>query len=295
MSRKYLPEYDEDEVDTPPSWRPWGDHPFIIFFSLLVSFITILGWFTGITNFSQVLNIFAATPTPSSVFVPWSAPAPVAQVPSIKSAEFNGITFTYPSTFADNASATIWDGCMGSSSKSMSITLTKNAKSGTPASRQDKEYVGNINITLVGGIDSGYTQHPLNEFRFLICSNAGFLPLAQESTLNFHDGYGKRQVGVFFQNYVPFSDNEFVYLYRGITNDEQYAVQVSFRVTAPDDFRIVPTPDFLQSTSQEDVAAYNADVGNRLDVFTPTAFHPDLEQVDAIIASLRIESPPLTK
>jgi hypothetical protein len=123
---------------------------------------------------------------------------------------------------------------------------------------------------------------------FLPLYNAAQLMHSQPQYLNFQNGQGIRYLVWFSQGITPVNNNELIYTYQGITNDDAYYIAAVFPVNHPD----LPADGTLTGNEGEDFTndynAYLAAVAKELDVEPDSSFIPDLRQLDALISSLEL-------
>ncbi|MGD2078547.1 MAG: META domain-containing protein [Chloroflexota bacterium] len=101
---------------------------------------------------------------------------------------------------------------------------------------------------------------------------------------------GYRFVGRWAQDPNPVTNQNLNYVYQGFTNDGYYLVSFWYPVTSselPDQ----PTDEAMAEMSS-DMNAYLAAEAERLDAFATGDWDPDLAALDALVASLEIETMP---
>jgi heat shock protein HslJ/uncharacterized protein YraI len=105
---------------------------------------------------------------------------------------------------------------------------------------------------------------------------------------------GFRLAGRWVQNPLPITNADMQYVYQGLTNDGQYMVSFFFPPLATP---LLPNTEAELSTAEAD--AYAADaldqiatVTAQLNLTGPAEWTPDLNTLDALVASLRIEGMP---
>jgi hypothetical protein len=128
---------------------------------------------------------------------------------------------------------------------------------------------------------------------------------AQNRTLGFQGGGGTRSVRMYGQDMYWVSNESVVYEFQGFTEDEQYYVLVTFPIDAPillsssdpeknTNEGALPVPSPLPDDPFERIdviAEYNREAERQLDLLAAADFVPDLSVLDALVVSLRIETP----
>lgn len=115
---------------------------------------------------------------------------------------------------------------------------------------------------------------------------------AQHKTLAFQNGSssGDRALEAFGQNQYGVSNDSLRYAFRGYGADKSYAlfVQVPVRASGlPDAAPTMPSG----GDPVQDILAYNAHAADSLNALSPADFSPDLDQLDALVASVRVGIP----
>lgn len=122
---------------------------------------------------------------------------------------------------------------------------------------------------------------------------------AQVKAIPFQNGQGVRMVTQYAMGRGIINNNELFYHFQGLTEDEQYYVIVILPITAPglpEDGQPgsmvppggVPVPDFNDMNANW--LGYYGEARQMLQGFEPSAYNPDLDQLDALIRSLTIAS-----
>ncbi len=113
--------------------------------------------------------------------------------------------------------------------------------------------------------------------------------------LSFQNGSGDRTLEMHGQGAQFVNNAELRYVFRGYTNDGQYAVYVTFPVqatilpSAPDPAANTNAQAFAPPPPLDDPAgidAYNNQAATLLDTLSPSAFTPDLDWLDALVQSI---------
>jgi hypothetical protein len=97
-------------------------------------------------------------------------------------------------------------------------------------------------------------------------------------------GNGVRFVTTFVQQVVPITARDLVYLYQGMSADGRYAIAAWLPVRANGQLPTPPT-DF----SDARIRAHNEAAVRALDALPNSAFTPNLDDLDALMAGLRID------
>ena len=128
---------------------------------------------------------------------------------------------------------------------------------------------------------------------------------AQDQPLNFQNGEGQRALEMHGQMSFFVSNETLFYIFRGYSDDQQYAVYIKIPIDAailastgdpeqntnPDAILIPTTPPDV-AYPQDAILAYNQEAVRQLNLLAGEAFDPGLSVVDALVASLQIESSP---
>jgi hypothetical protein len=128
--------------------------------------------------------------------------------------------------------------------------------------------------------------------------NAAQVFASNVQTISFQNGGGVRFVTEYAQYAATVNNTDLFYHFEGVTRDGKYYIVAIMPVTAPglaetsDVGAAVPTggiahPDINDPNA--DWQGYYAAVTNQLNSTDPEAFYPSLNQLDALIQSIRIE------
>jgi hypothetical protein len=132
--------------------------------------------------------------------------------------------------------------------------------------------------------------------------HAGQLTDAQIQYLTFANGSGIRVLTQFAQDAGPINNEDLVYVFQGLTNDERYYVSAFLPVSAPflpdhvDDPDTVPAvdgvsfPKFNSTSFNSEYASYQQAIKHKLDTTPPEEFSPALSKLDDLVASLQVGS-----
>jgi hypothetical protein len=110
---------------------------------------------------------------------------------------------------------------------------------------------------------------------------------AQKKALSYQNGSGNRSLEIFGQSQYGVSNESLKYVFRGYSTDKQYGVYVQIPIhaaTLPD---VAPTLDF----NSQEVLDYNEEMTESINALMPTDFAPSLDLLDALVASIRVETP----
>ncbi len=110
---------------------------------------------------------------------------------------------------------------------------------------------------------------------------------AQKMALSLQKGSGDRSLETFGQSHYGVSNESLKYVFRGYSADQQYGiyVQVPIHTTSLPD--VAPTMEF----NSRDVFDYNQKAVESMDALTPEDFTPSLDLLDALVASIQVETP----
>ena len=110
---------------------------------------------------------------------------------------------------------------------------------------------------------------------------------AQEKALAFQNGSGERALETFGQDIYGVINESLKYAFRGYSADKQYGVyvQVPTRAASLPDAAPTMTTD-IQALDQ-----YNRQASESMNVLTPGDFTTSLDLLDALVASIRVETP----
>jgi hypothetical protein len=122
---------------------------------------------------------------------------------------------------------------------------------------------------------------------YLPLHNAAQVFHSQLAYLEFTNGAGLRYLTAFSQDASPITNQQLLYTFQGLTDDEQYYVAAFFPVTS------AILPDTVQVDDWEafsiNYSTYVAETKATLNNLTPLDFTPDLTLLDAVVTSLRVE------
>ena len=110
---------------------------------------------------------------------------------------------------------------------------------------------------------------------------------AQEAGLSFQNGSGDRALETFGQNHYGVSNESLNYVFRGYSADEKYGFFVQIPVRAASLPDVAPT----MTTDVQDILEYNRQAVQSMNVLTPADFIPNLDLLDALVASIQAETP----
>jgi len=112
---------------------------------------------------------------------------------------------------------------------------------------------------------------------------------AQKEALSFQNGSGERQLETFGQDHYGVSNESLKYVFRGYTADKQYAIFLQIPIRSANLPDIAPT--MTTGDPVQDILNYNQQAAQSLNALGPTDFTPNLDLLDALIASIQIEMP----
>lgn len=126
--------------------------------------------------------------------------------------------------------------------------------------------------------------------------NAGAVFASNIKPIQFQNGSGLRFLTEYAQYFAPINNRELFYMFQGLSNDGEYYIIAILPITHPalqaDEKPETTPPDggipFPGESGDpaETVSAYYNQVADLLDISQPNAFAPNLDALDAMIASL---------
>jgi hypothetical protein len=145
---------------------------------------------------------------------------------------------------------------------------------------------------LQSGVDPARCAEPMYTYEeslpFLPWLNAKQTFCAQPQILDFQSGKGLRYLTYYAQAPDPALDSQIFYTFQGLSADGKYYISASFPVSTgifpnqPADSPLFPDPAFLE-TMKAQVRQLNTQATDR--------FEPSLSSLDALVASIKIETP----
>ena len=141
--------------------------------------------------------------------------------------------------------------------------------------------------------------YPISEFEqsfaFFVFPPAGYrggaavIFKAQEKALSFQYGSGDRALEAFGQNHYGISNESLKYVFRGYNADKHYGLFVQVPVHMPG------LPDASPTMASggvpvQDIPEYNRHAAESMNALSPADFTPDLDLLDALVASIRVET-----
>lgn len=128
---------------------------------------------------------------------------------------------------------------------------------------------------------------------------------AQDKPLNFQNGGGARSIRMRGQDGFFANNEDLVYDFQGLTDDEQYYVSIIIPIDAPillstadpdenENAAAIPVPELPSNYNElsDVIQEYNQEATQQLNQLAAADFTPSLDVLDALVASLRIEAPP---
>ena len=115
---------------------------------------------------------------------------------------------------------------------------------------------------------------------------------ARAEPINFQTGSGYRFVTAAAQDVAPLTNARIYYNFQGITSDGEYFVAAVFPVAVPflpDEVMDMDADEY--ETFAATYEPYIADIVSQTEALAADGFSPDLAALDAVIASLAVESP----
>ena len=127
--------------------------------------------------------------------------------------------------------------------------------------------------------------------------NADLLIAANNKILSFQNGTGVRTLTEYAQYYAPINNNELIYQFQGLTNDNKYYVIAILPVTTPilaEDEKpdaSVPRDGVPIPTAVGPNDVYYISVTEKLNSLAPDSYTPSLNDLDTLIQSILVTSP----
>lgn len=128
--------------------------------------------------------------------------------------------------------------------------------------------------------------------------NAAQVFASNFQTVSFQNGDGIRFLTEYAQYAAPVNNHELIYHFQGFTSDGEYYIIAILPVTVPvlaetsDTGAVVPSGGIAYPGNNDpnaDFQGYYASVMDLLNATRPDAFTPTLDQLDALIQSMRVE------
>ena len=110
---------------------------------------------------------------------------------------------------------------------------------------------------------------------------------AQEATLSFQNGNGDRTLETFGQDHYGVSNESLKYVFRGYSADGQYGVFVQIPIHSASLPEVAPT----MASDVNEILDYNGQAAESMNALTPEDFTPNLDLLDALVASIRVTAP----
>jgi hypothetical protein len=127
--------------------------------------------------------------------------------------------------------------------------------------------------------------------------NADLMIIANTRLLPFQNGNGIRTLTEYAQYYAPINNNELIYHFQGLTDDDRYYIFAILPVTAPflpeNEKPDAPVPEggIPLPTDMTLSTTYYFSVTEKLNSLAPDEFTPSLDVLDALIQSIRVTTP----
>jgi hypothetical protein len=129
----------------------------------------------------------------------------------------------------------------------------------------------------------GFFVFPPNGYR----GGAAVVFTAQEMALSLQNGSGDRSLETFGQSHYGVSNESLKYVFRGYSADKQYGIYVQVPIHAASLPDVAPAMDF----NSQEVLDYNQKTAESMNALTNADFTPDLGLLDALVASIYVETP----
>ena len=98
---------------------------------------------------------------------------------------------------------------------------------------------------------------------------------------------GERSLETFGQSHYGVSNESLNYVFRGYSPDRKYGVYVQVPIHATSLPDVAPTMEF----NSPDILDYNQKAAESMNLLTAADFTPDLDLLDALVASIHVETP----
>lgn len=112
----------------------------------------------------------------------------------------------------------------------------------------------------------------------------------QEKSLAFQNGSGARALETFGQSHFGVSNETLTYVFRGFSADQQYGVYLKVPARTANLPDMAPTMT-TNSDPIQDIVQYNQQAAQTLNALAPADFTPNLDLLDALVASIQVETP----
>jgi hypothetical protein len=110
---------------------------------------------------------------------------------------------------------------------------------------------------------------------------------AQEKPLSFQNGSGDRGLETFGQDHYGASNEALKYVFRGYSADRQYGVYLQVPTRAAN----LPDTAPAMTTNVDEILQYNQQAADAMNALTPADFMPNLDVLDALVASIQVGAP----
>jgi hypothetical protein len=129
-----------------------------------------------------------------------------------------------------------------------------------------------------------------DQIPFLPVMNAGQVFRSNIEYLDFKNGNGVRFLAIYAQYAAPVNNQDLIYAFQGLTTDGEYLVSIILPINHPD----LPANMNALAISEleaiaQDYEGYRAKMADLLADLPPASFIPDLDRLDALVTSLRID------
>lgn len=258
------------------------------------------------------------TATPETVPTAEPSSAPTTETASGAAVSFDRLSLTLPTAIASGAGGTQVDkvegdnaGPWGVAPAHIEVKLEGYAMQGKflepkiyvyPADAYAQmqfaaaESLKRLKAILAGNSTVPFTTDVLPSVPFF---NAGQIFSAGAKVIPFQNGKGVRELTEYAQYPAPVNNNELIYQFVGLTSDGKSYVVAILPATAPGlpadakpDAVVpeggVPLPDL--NSANPDFPGYYGKVQHNLESLQPGAFTPSLDQLDALIGSISINT-----
>jgi hypothetical protein len=250
------------------------------------------------------------TQIPAQPTVPSTSPPsptqiqPTDTIPTLPKAEFNGISFFYDKSIANNSQGKVVPADIQSGNEFWSYpehiafdfqgyVLPQTFHDPVIAVYPVDAYqaINPSAIDIIAGLKNLLATKPptATALPFLPVFNAGQMIQAKIDYFDFKNGSGVRYLTEFSQSYAVINNFELIYTYQGLTSDEKYYVSAILPISHPS---LPPNGDEIPGGDYDDFIAhyeqYITDTTNALNGQPPESFTPSIIKLDQMLKSLNV-------
>ena len=111
---------------------------------------------------------------------------------------------------------------------------------------------------------------------------------AQKKAISFQNGGGDRGLETFGHDWYPVDNERLKYVFRGYSTDKQYGIFIQIPIHAASLPTVAPT---MVAGDAGPIIEYNRQAAESMNALTPADFTPNLDLLDALVASISVEAP----